>query len=94
MYDHKEWYLTLWNRNTELYVFEDMQQLFEEKMRECLYENGDSPCPKYELSTRLFATSAMTTVKWWYEYGLQFSVNEVVDFIIDNITNGMYRAFL
>ncbi|MDY8022773.1 TetR/AcrR family transcriptional regulator [Paenibacillus polymyxa] len=94
MYDHKEWYLTLWNRNTELYVFEDMQRLFEEKMRACVYENGTSSFPKYELFARLFATSAMTTVKWWYECGLQSSVNAVADIIIDNITNGMYRAFL
>ena len=28
MYSQKDWYLLLWNKNLELYVFEDMARLF------------------------------------------------------------------
>lgn len=31
MYDHKDWYLILWNKNMELYVYEDMTRIFERR---------------------------------------------------------------
>lgn len=36
MYDNKEWYLILWNKNTELYIYYDMLHIFERRTRENL----------------------------------------------------------
>lgn len=100
MYDNKDWYITLWNKNMELYIYEDMQFIFEERIRKC-FRNDDNLTKitakklsqKQELFARLFSTSAMTTVKWWYEYSENMTPQDVADIIIDNIKFGMYRAF-
>lgn len=100
MYDHKDWYLTLWNKNTELYVYGEMNDIFEKRAREYLCENNQIEnteqqlCQKQELFARLFASSAMTTVKWWYEYAPAMSPKDVASIIMDNIKSGMYHAFL
>jgi hypothetical protein len=101
MYDHKEWYLLMWSKNMELYVFEDMVRLFERRTRESLREisietdiNEESISEKRELLSRLFASSAMTTVKWWYENSPHMTPENVANIIMDNIKYGMYRAFL
>lgn len=100
MYNHKDWYLTLWNKNTELYVYGEMNDIFEKKTREYLHENNQAEyteqklCQKQELFARLFASSAMTTIKWWYEYAPTMSPKDVAYIIMDNIKSGMYRAFL
>lgn len=100
MYDHKEWYLILWNKNTELYVYDEMLHIFERRTRENLRtllnetENTEIHLTeKQELFVRLFANSAMTTVKWWYEYAPNLSSKDVSQIIINNIKYGI-RAFL
>ncbi|WP_394526085.1 TetR/AcrR family transcriptional regulator [Lacrimispora sp. JR3] len=100
MYDHKEWYLILWDKNTELYVFDDMLHIFEQRTREnfsnLLHQTQNTEfhlTEKQELFVRLFSSSAMTTVKWWYEYAPNLSSADVSQIIIDNIKYGM-RAFL
>lgn len=101
MYDHKDWYLILWNKNMELSIYEDMVRLFERRTRECLCENRKGTetgkekelSEKQELLTRLFASSAMTTVKWWYEYSPHMIPADVANIIMDNIKFGMHRAF-
>ncbi len=100
MNENKEWYLTLWNKNTELYVYNDMLGIFERRTRECLCNllnrtEKTEICltEKQELFARLFANSAMTTVKWWYEYAPDMSSKDVSKIIIENINNGI-RAFL
>jgi hypothetical protein len=98
MYSQKDWYLILWNKNIELNIFEDMVQLFEKQIKESIivHSNGteisrkDEP-EKWELFARLFATSAMTTVKWWYEYSPNKTPKEVADIITDNINS--YKNF-
>lgn len=97
MYDNRDWYVTLWNKNMELYIYEDMQCLFEERIRG--YLSSEFKIAKNELSqeqelfARLFAASAMTTIKWWYTYSQNMSPKDIADIIIDNITIGMHRAF-
>ncbi|MDQ0495342.1 TetR/AcrR family transcriptional regulator C-terminal domain-containing protein [Paenibacillus brasilensis] len=100
MYDHKDWYLILWNKNMELYVYEDMARIFERRTGECLRENSNGTeitrkelSEKQELLTRLFASSAMTTVKWWYEYSPNMTPKDVANIIMDNIKFGMHRTF-
>lgn len=100
MYDNKEWYLILWNKNIELYIYDDMLHIFErrtrENLRNILNETENTEIiltEKQELFVRLFASSAMTTVKWWYEYAPNMSSKDVSQIIIDNIKYGI-RAFL
>lgn len=104
MYDQKEWYLLLWNPNMELYVYEDMIRLLELRTKECLRNEfpeklGISPSEdlkipeKPELFARLFAASALATIKWWYEYAPHLSSQEVADIIMNNIRFGMYKTF-
>ncbi|MGG1619111.1 TetR/AcrR family transcriptional regulator [Paenibacillus sp. NRS-1782] len=101
MYDHKDWYLLLWNENLELYVYEDMERLFEKRARECFHINSIEKestnkelVEKQELLTRLFASSAMTTVKWWYEHSPNMAPKEVADIILNYIKYGSQRTFL
>ncbi|WP_181127325.1 TetR/AcrR family transcriptional regulator [Paenibacillus peoriae] len=100
MYDHKDLYLILWNKNMELYVYEDMTRIFERRTGECLCENSNGTeitkkelSEKQELLTRLFAASAMTTVKWWYEYSPNMTPKDVANIIMDNIKFGMHHTF-
>jgi len=92
MYNHKDWYLILWNKNMELNIFEDMVQLFEKQTRESIIVHNNETeiarkdeSEKQELFARLFASSAMTTVKWWYEYSPNKTPKEVADIISNNI---------
>lgn len=98
MYDNKDWYLTLWNKNMELYIYEDMQYLFEERIRECLSNENKidktNLSQKQELFARLFAASAMTTINWWYKCPQNMTSKYIADIIIDNINFGMKRTFL
>jgi AcrR family transcriptional regulator len=101
MYDHKDWYLLLWNENLELYVYEDMERLFQKRARECFRINSIEQestnkelVEKQELLIRLFASSAMTTVKWWYEYSPNMAPKEVADIILNYIKYGSQRTFL
>lgn len=99
MYSHKNWYLTLWNKNMELYIYDNMLQVFENKIRECLSLNSsfddsdETYLNKLELFISLFASSALTTVKWWYNSSTNMSANNVARIIIDNIKFGMQHAF-
>jgi AcrR family transcriptional regulator len=100
MHDHKDWYLLLWNKNIELYIYDDMLQIFEKKIEECLIDYFDDITDaekdlseKKKLFARLFASSAMTTVKWWYECSPNMSVKEIANIIMDNIKFGMHHAF-
>ncbi|WP_404592244.1 TetR family transcriptional regulator [Paenibacillus sp. RC73] len=100
MYDNKDWYLILWNKNIELYIFEDMAHTFERRTRECLRKNSNGTeitkkelSEKQELLTRLFASSAMTTVKWWFEYSPNMTPKDVANIIMDNIKFGMHHTF-
>ncbi|MDY8026049.1 TetR/AcrR family transcriptional regulator [Paenibacillus polymyxa] len=101
MYNHKDWYLLLWNENLELYVYEDMVRLFEKRARECFCGNSIEKestnkglLEKQELIARLFASSAMTTVKWWYEYSPNTAPKEVANIILNDIKYGLHRTFL
>ncbi|MCP3796988.1 TetR/AcrR family transcriptional regulator [Paenibacillus sp. CH40] len=101
MYNHKDWYLLLWNENLELYVYEDMVRLFEKRARECFCGNSIEKestnkglLEKQELLARLFASSAMTTVKWWYEYSPNTAPKEVANIILNDIKYGLHRTFL
>lgn len=98
MYAHKDWYLLLWNKNMELYVYQDMVHIFEEKIKKCLIDSNEitrveANLSEDELFARLFATSAMTTVKWWYECSPDMSIEDVSNIIIDNIKFGIHHAF-
>lgn len=101
MYKHKDWYLVLWNKNMELYIYEDMVHLFERRIRECLIDDNNGMLAinkglseKQELFARLFASSAMTTVKWWYEYSRNTAPKDVAAIIMDVMKSGMHYAFL
>lgn len=101
MYAHKDWYLVLWSENMELHVYEDMIRLFERRTKEYLVDDINRKeitkqelLEKQELFARLFASSAMTTVKWWYEYSSNMTPKDVAGIIMDNIKLGMQRAFL
>jgi len=101
MYANKDWYLVLWNKNMELYIYDDMARLFERRTRECLIDDINKKeitkqelSEKQELLARLFASSAMTTVKWWYEYSPNMTPKDVAGIIMDSIKFGMQRAFL
>jgi AcrR family transcriptional regulator len=92
MYNHKDWYLILWNKNMELNIFDNMVQLFEKQIRESnVVHNNEmeiarkDEADKQELFARLFASSAMTTVKWWYEYSPNKTPKEVAVIITNNI---------
>lgn len=100
MYERKDCFLTLWNKNMELSVYEDMLRIFEIRTRECIFEITDEMertekklSVKQELFAQLFASSAMTTVKWWFECAPDMSTKAVANIIMDNIKFGMYRAF-
>lgn len=99
MYSQKDWYLTLWNKNIELYVYDDMIHVFENKTRQCVAEysknsySDEINLSKNELFARLFSSSAMTTIKWWYECSPNTSSKDVSKIIIDNIKFGMHQAF-
>jgi AcrR family transcriptional regulator len=98
MYAYKDWYLLLWNKNMELYVYQDMVHIFEEKIKKCLIDSNEitrveANLSEDELFARLFATSAMTTVKWWYECSPDRSIEDVSNIIIDNIKFGIHHAF-
>lgn len=101
MIENKDWYLILWNKNMELNLYQDIQQIFESKIREFLLQklkndqtNTTEFSEKHELFARLFASSAMTTVKWWYEVSPKMTSNDIANIIINNLKIGMYRAFL
>jgi len=99
MYSQKDWYLTLWNKNIELYVYDDMIHEFEKRARECMSEyskisyHEENNLSRNELFARLFSSSAMTTIKWWYEFSPTTSPKDVSKIIIDNIKFGMHQAF-
>ncbi|SMC23976.1 transcriptional regulator, TetR family [Clostridium acidisoli DSM 12555] len=58
-----------------------------------IYQSKNELSQEQELFARLFAASAMTTIKWWYTYSQNMSPKDIADIIIDNITIGMHRAF-
>lgn len=68
---NREWYL-----NMEAYVYDDMQKVLEEKLKECV--NNDEINSKYELFIRMVASSSMKNIQWWYDYKNQISVEEIV----------------
>lgn len=101
MYGNKDWYTVLWTPNIELDIFHEMQRVFEENIRKDL-RTKDSKLEiaeiqlssKQELFVRLFASSAMTTITWWYEQAVRTKPEEVARLILDNIKYGMHRTFL
>lgn len=82
---NREWYLTLWGRNMEAYVYDDMQQILEEKLKEGL--KGDEINSKYELFIRMVASSSMKNIQWWYDYKDQISVEEMVHINLEFFKN-------
>lgn len=83
--ESKEWYLTLWSRNMESYVYDDMQQILEKKFKNCVNNNEFNS--KYELFIRMLASSSMKNIQWWYDYKDQISVEEMV-----NINMGFFKS--
>lgn len=98
IFEKKELYLLMWKPNIEYPVHEEMIRLTEKKMK----NNADEIYQKqhevfdgtFELFTRLFASSALTVIQWWFEYAPQTGAHQVADIIIKNIQDGMYQAFL
>lgn len=88
MLKNKEWYLALWNRNMEAYVYEDMQQILENKLKTSINQNINSS--KYELFIRMCASCAMKNLQWWYDYSDQISVEEMID-MNSKFFNNMYN---
>lgn len=82
---NREWYLTLWSRNMESYVYDDMQQILEEKLKEGI--TGDEINSKYELFIRMVASSSMKNIQWWYDYKDQISVEEMVHINLEFFKN-------
>ncbi|MCW3790255.1 TetR family transcriptional regulator [Paenibacillus sp. LS1] len=90
----KDWYMSIWNKNMELYVFEDMQSLLEDKIRISLSQGkGGEIKVRTELFARLYASTAMSILKWWYEISPTTSAAEVADIIYDHWKLGMQRTF-
>lgn len=99
MWSRKDWYMFLWNRNMELYVYEDMQQVFEK----CLQKSFEllpqetvesiSIVQKHELFSKIFAACVMANIKWWYKAIPLVSVDAMVTIIMKSVTEGMYSAF-
>lgn len=86
---NREWYLTLWSRNMESYVYDDMQQILEEKLKEAL--KGNEINSRYELFIRMVASSSMKNIQWWFDYKDQISVEEMVHINLEFFKN-MYEA--
>lgn len=99
MWSQKDWYMFLWNRNMELYVYEDMQQVFEkclQKSFELLPQESVesiSIVQKHELFSKIFAACVMANIKWWYKAIPLVSVDAMVTIIMKSVTEGMYSAF-
>ena len=82
---NREWYLTLWSRNMESYVYDDMQQILEEKLKEGI--KADEINSKYELFIRMVASSSMKNIQWWFDYKDQISVEEMVHINLEFFKN-------
>lgn len=94
LWSQKEWYLLLWNKNLELYVFEDMQSLLENKIRNIFtQEDKDEFSERKELFARLYASTTMSILKWWYEVAPTTSAAKVADIIYNHWELGMHRTF-
>ena len=99
MWSQKDWYMLLWNRNMELYVYEDMQQVFEKSLRksfEPLPQETVEPISivqKHELFSKIFAASVMANIKWWYKAMPLVPVDAMITIIMKSVTEGMYSAF-
>ncbi|MCW3794439.1 TetR/AcrR family transcriptional regulator [Paenibacillus sp. LS1] len=94
LWSQKDWYQVLWNKNMELCVFNEMKSLLEEKIRKSLDQgNRGEILERTELLARLYASTAMSTLKWWYEISPTTSAAEVADIINDHWKLGMQRTF-
>lgn len=86
---NREWYITLWNKNMESYVYDDMQEILEKKLTKGISSNViDS---KHELFIKMFASCSMKNVQWWYAYKDQISVEEIVNINFEFFKN-MYKV--
>lgn len=99
MWSRKDWYMFLWNRHMELYVYEDMQQVFEKSLQKSFKMlpqesiESISILQKHELFCKIFAASVMANIKWWYKAMPLVSVDAMVTIIMKSVAEGMYSAF-
>lgn len=86
---NREWYSTLWNKNMESYVYDDMQGILEKKLTKGI--SGNIVDSKHELFIKMFASCSMKNVQWWYAYKDQISVEEIVNINFEFFKN-MYKV--
>ena len=95
LFTHRREFVTLWSVNLESNVFEQMETIFVKKFYEVLQTSpAGKQKPEYqELNARLFATSAMQVIKWWFEISPTTPVGQVAHIIASCLTSGTYVAF-
>jgi len=95
LFNQRVEFMTLWSPNLESNVFEQMEKIFVTKFYEVLQTtvSGKEGQDYQELHARLFATSAMQVIKWWFEVSPTTPVEEVARIIANCLTSGTYVAF-
>lgn len=95
LFKQRATFMTLWSPKLESDVFEQMEKIFVKKFFETLnvINSGEINAQYQELQARLFASSAMQVIKWWFEFSPTTPVTEVSKIIAACLTSGTYVAF-
>jgi len=95
LFNQRAEFMTLWSPNLESNVFEQMERIFVKKFYEVLQTTAPRKQGQeyQELHARLFATSAMQVIKWWFEVSPTTPIEEVARIIANCLTSGTYVAF-
>ncbi|NFD75971.1 TetR/AcrR family transcriptional regulator [Clostridium botulinum] len=78
--------MTLWNQNMEDCVLAKMQEILEEKVGRWIKLNTDTEQldKKDELFIRIFSSSFLVIIKWWFECVPNYSAREIAQLVCDS----------
>ena len=82
----EEMIMVLWDQNMEDCVLSKMQEILEEKVGIWIKLNTDTDQldKKDELFIRIFSSSFLVIIKWWFECAPKCSAREVVKLVFDS----------
>ncbi|NFN85842.1 TetR family transcriptional regulator [Clostridium sporogenes] len=82
----EEMIMVLWDENMEDCVLSKMQEILEEKVGIWIKLNTDTDQldKKDELFIRIFSSSFLVIIKWWFECAPKCSAREVVKLVFDS----------
>ena len=88
MRSHKKLINNIKNSNLLFFFYQNIQQLFEEELREILIRlNKYSPSPEIDFTITLYAGGLISAAGWWIEHPDALTDKELAQLLLDTISS-------